>query len=151
MQWNWGVSLHNSHRDNFLGNLLVKQLWNLVYIYPSYDQKSSVLLFTETLYLHVTCTLLTISLKQWTAKSVDVHNSWSSRYLSDTFRTITTLNFQKNDSYNIFFVKRHSRYEKVGAVWQHPCSCAQVWHTFYLHIQIPVTPALISQPHLLKF
>lgn len=60
-----------------------------------------------------TCTLLTMSLKQSTAKSVEVHKLWSSKYLSNTFATVQTSArmrqaqpqwFQQCDSWLLFSI-----------------------------------------------
>jgi len=46
-QLRWGGNCHHSYSDSFLWNLSVKELWKLVHISRSYDQKTKWLFFLE--------------------------------------------------------------------------------------------------------
>ena len=46
-QLRWGGSLYNGSIGNFLRNLTVKELWQSVFIWRSYDQKTKWLFFLE--------------------------------------------------------------------------------------------------------
>jgi len=47
----WGGSLYKGSMENFLRNITVKELWKLVFICRSYDQKTKWLFFA-TLCIH---------------------------------------------------------------------------------------------------